>query len=236
MVEPIGYSLSKKYPFPTEAVPDLKLFENMEFEDHCKGLSVHGDDDEIEDEEKVVITCPAIQRLVAVLNFYNLLRLRAPVEVEELWNSQFIDFCDAHYGASAILEDYIHFMTTHSDMASLNQMAAALDCKCFGELKRCGVTTRHYRDRRREDMKAVHFYIDILDSVHLNVLHLVAVGLRVAGDDKVGHNQNEDGLVDEAVLKMSRDIESKREQCSFERLDETSKNSKFSLCSAMESN
>ena len=73
-----------------------------------------------------------------------------------------------------------------------------------------------------------------MDKMHFNVLHLVDVGLRVDLDSKHDDNQNEDSLVDEALLKMSREIHLKREQSAFERLDATGNHSKFTLCSTLE--
>ena len=235
LLKPHEYLSSKTHPVPNVAVPDLKLFENMEVVGKCKGFSSAKieDDDEIESEEQSLILCPALKRLVAVLNYYNSLMLNAVNGDDALWQNQFIEFCDKYYGQKWMMEDHMHFVAKHSDLKSTQKMAVFLDCKCFGDLAKCGGTARHYRNRGRVGTKAVHFYVDYMDSLHFNVLHLVDVGLRVNTDDNLEHNQNRDGLKDLALFKMSREIQSKRERCFFERLDGTSK---FSLCSTVESN
>ena len=137
-LRPQQYESSKMHPVPKPAVPDLTLFENMEIVDKCKGFgTAKGEDDEIESDEQPLILCPALKRLVAVLNYYNSLMINAVDGDELFWQSRFIEFCDEHYGA------HMHFVANHSDLESTNQIAAVLDYKCFGDLKRCRGTKRH---------------------------------------------------------------------------------------------
>ena len=226
-LKPQQYLSSETHPLPNGAVPHLNLFENMRIVKDCHG----------ESEENAVILCPVIMRLAAMLNYYNSLMMSAVGTDDASWRHTFIEFCDKHYGEYWMLEDYMHFITNHSDLESTIQIASALQFKCFGDLKRCGGTARHYRNRQREDEDEVHFYINAMDSLHFNVLHLVDVGLRVKCDDDLQPaSQNNDSLVDPKVLKMYREIQTKRQQNAFHRIDGTGKNSKFSLCSTVESN
>ena len=235
-LKPHQYLSSKTHLMPKGAVPDLKLFENMEVIEKCKGFGIaKGDDDEIESEEQTLILCPALKRLVAVLNYYNSLMMNVVDGDEIFLQNQFIEFCDKYYGQNWMLEDYMHFISNHSDLESTTIIAASLEYRCFGDLKRCAGTARHYRNRQRDDKENVHFYVNIMDSMHFNVLHLVDVGLRVDIDWNL-EEQEIEGLVNQKVLKMNREIQLKRQQNAFARIDGTAKNSKFSLCSTVESN
>ena len=129
-----------------------------------------------------------------------------------------------------MLENYMNYIQYHSDRKSIAKMAAALKCKCSVGSKRCGGMRRHFRDRTTS-LEPIHFYVDIMDTMHFNVLHLEDVGLRVNLDLNSESVENEDNLVDDYMFKISRTIWSKRDQHFVDRLDDTSKNGKFSLCS-----
>ena len=233
-LKPQQYHISKMHTLSQQAVPNSKLFENIEVLEICKRTAA-ADDDEIENEEQALILCPVLRRLVAVLNYYNSLMINKVDKDSLSLQISFVEFCDKHYGAKWMMEDHIHFVVNHSDLKSTNKIVSALDWTCFGDLKRCSVTTRHYRDRSLiED--AVHFYIETMDKLHYHTLHLVDVGLRVDSKNSFEQNQNEDSLVDQNVLKIVQQIHRKRQQTAFPRIDATAKNSKFSLCSNVESN
>ena len=187
------------------------------------------------DKKQSRILCPTLQRLVAVLNYYNSLMLNAVDGDETLSQNRFIDFCDKYYGQKWLMEDHMHFIANHNDFASTLKMAGVLEYKCFGDLKQCTMTTRHYRNRQRGSQEDVHFYIDIMDSLHFNLLHLEDAGLRVRFDANQ-KLQKTDGLVDQKMLRIKREIQLKRQQTVFPRIDATAKNSKFSLCSTVENN
>ena len=160
---------------PKAAIPDVKLFENMAVisTKHCNDH------------------CPALKRVVAVLNYFNSLLLNGTNGLDTKQRAQFIDFCDEHYGQKWLLDDYVHFMEAHHDTESTAKIAATLEWKCVGDINRCALTARHYRDRSRDD-QAVHFYVETMDSVHFNVLHLVDVGLRVDLDLKAEDSKSDD--------------------------------------------
>ena len=234
-LSPQQYAIPKTHSLLKAAVPDLKLFENMNVVEKCKAFVGAEHDDEI-------ILCPAMKRMMAVLNYYNSLMVKAVNGNETFAQLEFIEFCDRCYGQKSMLEDHIHFVTNHSDLVSSTAMATTLKWKCFGFLKDCNITTRHYRNRQQEEQEEVHFYIDIMDSLHFNMLHLVDAGLRVNivqkdDDDPNELNENhKESVVDQKMLKIAQQIHRKRQQCFFERLDETKKNSKYSLCSTVVSN
>ena len=170
-LKPQIYLSSKTHPVPKRAVPDLKLFENMKVIEKCKGLH-----------NEPHLWCSVMKRLMAMLNYHDTLMLNA-LDGDVLYlQNQFIEFCDEHYGEHWMMEDHMHFVINHSDLKSTKLLAAALDCKCVGDLANCGGTARHYRDRQQEGLmekKYRTFFVDIMDSLHFNLLHLVNVGLRV---------------------------------------------------------
>ena len=216
-------------PVSKGAIPDVNLFENMSVVEHCKAF------EEMKNEDKSVIMCPAMKRLLAILNYYNSLMVSHGDGEEEILRSQFIAFCDNHYDQKWMLEDHIHLLTNHSDPMTTKNLAARLEWKCFEEFKQCHVTTRHYRNRQRDGKEGIHIYIDMMDSLHFNILHLNDVGLRV--NVNLEHESNyddDDSLVNEAYLRMTREIILKREEGFLERLDGAGKGSKFSLCSGLE--
>ena len=86
---------------------------------------------------------------------------------------------------------------------------------------------RHFGDRSNEQ-KRVHFYVETMDTLHFNILHLVDVGLRTEVVVDSVDSQSGGGLRDEAMLEMDREIKQKREQYHFPRID-PSETSKFSL-------
>ena len=158
--------------------------------------------------------CPAMMRLVATMNYFHSLASEAL--------GDFIEFCDAQYGPKWMMEDYVHCIREHSDTSSKSKMAAALECSCSDGLSQCAVTARHYRDRNCDE-QSVHFYVEIIDTMHFNVLHLADVGLGFDVNSRVHGSDMDDNLVDGALAEMSREILKRRRECSFQRIDATAK-------------
>jgi len=127
--------------------------------------------------------------------------------------------------------DYMNYVQYHSDM-KIAKMAAALECKCSVGMKRCGGMRRHFRDRSTSS-EPIHFYLEIMDTMHFNVLHLEDVALRVNLDVNPDDAKNEDDLVDKSMLRLSNAVRSKREQNFLNRMDDTKQNGKYTLCSNM---
>ena len=149
----------------------------------------------------------------------------------------FNSFCRDLYPKRHLLDDYVHWTQYHRDPESTESMKSRLHFVC-DSVKRCGATTRHYRDRRvdgdgAEEMES-NWFVDKMDCIHFNIYHLQELGLRVSTDemksDLVSNEdeQDEAHLVDIALQRMGKVIESKRALFSTERLDGAT-NSKFVL-------
>ena len=207
-----------------DALPDLWLFENMEIHPKCHHFS---DDDQIEEMNHA--QCTAMRRIVAILNYYNSLIMNGMDHELPILRTQFIEFVDKHYGPLMLLEDYIHCITEHRDPDSITKMTAVLHWKCYDDFKRCTVTPWHYRDRSQDAKNPVHFYMEIMDTMHFNLLHLEDVGLRVNQSLKFENQRNDSDLVDHRLLEMSKRIRQKRQQYPFRRLNSDVKSVKFSL-------
>lgn len=97
----------------------------------------------------------------------------------------------------------------------------------------CGATSRHYRDRRQdindinnEDDGAVEscWFVDRIDGIHFMVHHLTELGLRVQNNSL----QSIGGVASHKLKAMGKEIDSKRNRFSSERLDGNS-NLKFTI-------
>jgi len=191
----------------------MNAFRDAIFEEHC------GD------------KCLSVLRIVYSLRHYHLL-LKAKKKVDND-RTLFIEWCDSVYTAALLLDDYVHVMSKHNDMASLSAMARQIKCPCSGAAE-CEWTGRHFRGRERDKKKknaeSVHFYIELMDTLHFNIFHLKEVGLRidVAEVKTDGDDDDEDTLVDAAMLRARDIIKRKRKEYAFDRMDGT-ETSKFTI-------
>ena len=190
----------------TEKTQDLTIFHDASFQEDCKD------------------NCPSKTRIRFCLDYYQRLDTANAREL-------FIEFCDAVYSAALLLDDYVHVITKHGDVASLTAMAAQLTCPCSSPSD-CAWTDRHFRGRGRSKHKQgaqpLNFYVETMDTLHFNLFHLEHVGLRIHvadADAKAGDDQD---LVDAVVLRMRDIIRLKREQFRFDRMD-SAQNNKFTL-------
>ena len=203
---------------------DLAVFQDIDGGDHCDG-----------DHHK---ECKAMHRVTAALDYYQFLVLS---ESAKKYVSDpimaFQSFCDDIYSKRNMLSDYIHWVLKHKDPESLTAIRKRLHFVCESA-KNCGATTRHYRDRRVDgdgaNKKQSSWFTEKMDIIHFNVYHLHELGLRVPAETmqpdlkEDGDEQDESLLVDHALKKMAKVIESKRAMFGSERLD-GAKNSKFTL-------
>ena len=203
---------------------DLKLFEKHN-EDEC------GDG------------CSRLLRIGYALTYYQLLcKTNDPGHGS---NSQtiFIDFCSNSY--PQCLDDYIHFISKHSDNDSLDKIRTALQKNhqliICSNINKCQCTKRHYTKRSRmnkpQNDNVYNFYISLFDRIHFVIYHLEALGLRVPLKSKgeenqeMNHNDNYLKCTDLRIGKIQKIIENKRKEIrnlNMERLDNTN-NSKFNI-------
>ena len=141
------------------ALPDPSIFKEMEIKKDC-GANLSD--------------CPSLHRIKSLMTYHRLTAMKG-AEGQAL----FIEFCDNMYSKQALLTDYIHFITKHSDRDSKATIVAELKCEC-PSVDKCARTERHLRDRGRDQAEHINFYIDTFDTIHFNLFHLEHVGLRVA--------------------------------------------------------
>ncbi len=208
-----------------ENIVDFNVFEVIESEDQCDG-NHHG-------------TCKGLDRMIVTLDYHQFV-VNRPCTAKDRNDriTAFTAFCDELYPKRTMLDDYIHFVQHHADRDTIEYIRNRLHFQCDGAAK-CGATTRHYRDRRNDGSTGakgmeLNWFIDRIDSVHFLVHHLTELGLRVSAETMQSElpsedeEQDEAHLVDVALKKMGKEIESKRAKFSTERLDGAT-NSKFTL-------
>ena len=120
----------------TEYEMDFSLFKHFEDGDDCDG--------------KKHEECKAVDRIVAALRYYQHLVLSANMakygkDPRVLFNK----FCEDLYPKEAMLNDYIHWVLHHNDPQRVKAIRERLNYVCESA-KKCGATTRHYRDRRQD--------------------------------------------------------------------------------------
>ncbi len=204
---------------------DFSVFQEIHSGDHCDGDG-HAE-------------CGAMVRVTTALNYHMFL---VSASMASKYGSDpvmaFTSFCEELYPKRALLNDYIHWVLHHHDAESAMVLRKQLHFVCESA-KRCGATTRHYRDRRGDGSGAAdgvesNWFIDKMDCIHFNVYHLHELGLRVPADTAQsvlapdGDEQDESQSVDLALKRMAETVEAKRALFSTERLDGAA-NSKFTL-------
>ena len=137
-----------------------------------------------------------------------------------------------------MLNDYIHWVLRHKDEKSIDAIRKQLNFVCESA-KKCGATTRHYRDRTQDDSAGDEtqssWFTEQMDRMHFNIYHLHELGLRVSADvleSEVGpdddEKRDETHLFDFAMKRMAREMKRKRGVFGTERLN-GSANTKFGL-------
>ena len=201
---------------------DFNLFRKIDCDDHCDGK--HG-------------YCKANERVIAALDYHQFL-VNGGLDAKYCGDplTAFTAFCEELYPKTAILNDYIHFVTHHADAQGLEYIRGRLQFSCNSAAK-CGSTNRHYRDRRMEnehDM-TTSWFIDLIDSIHFMVHHIYEVGLRVEvqllAKELSSHfdeGRNDWHLIDFTLKRMIEEIKTKKAVVRTGRLD-ANQNTKFTL-------
>ena len=211
-----------------EHLVDFNVFRKIDCDDHCDGKNGY---------------CKVVERIIAALDYHQfLVNGGLDAKYGDDLVAAFTAFCEELYPKTAILNDYIHFVTHHADAKGLEYIRGRLHFKCDSAAK-CGSTSRHYRDRREHgdngssDLVS-NWFIDRIDSIHFMVHHLHELGLRVSVETMQSELKIDDEiddklhLVDLGLKRMAQEIELKRALFSNERLDGV-QNAKFSLHIAM---
>eukprot|EP01084_Bolivina_argentea_P083523 151214_1 len=167
-----------------------------------------------------ISNCSYIKRIMTALSYYN------KVSINE--HQDFIEFFDKNY-SFLFLEDYIHFMCVHKNNTK------AMQYKTCSSVNNCTATTRHYRNRERDDIKnensdvSKNMYIDLFDNMHFYVNHIEEIGLRITINNNDKYENSYSQLRDKTIATIQKEIEMAKKKCGlFDRLDNT-KNSKFNI-------
>ena len=129
--------------------------------------------------------CIVIKRVLTALSYYNRLDTNNNANDRLIFNN----FMDAIYKYQ-VYDDKFHFTKFHqNDIESIIELAiSSHSCKPC-DLCTCSYSDRHFRVCQQqsndisytdsaEDMKYLHVYTEIMDSLHFNVFHLIDGGLR----------------------------------------------------------
>ena len=128
--------------------------------------------------------CGRLKRIAVILKYNQLLREGSTKGDMAKARQILLEFIDATYSRSLLLEDYIDFFSLHSDEASVGALCAqlrALQCGCWS-VAECKATQRHFADRTqtlRKELEQRNLFLELIDTLHFNVFHLTHVGLRV---------------------------------------------------------
>eukprot|EP01084_Bolivina_argentea_P259204 437281_1 len=203
---------------------DLNIFKSEETSNKCFGDN--------KDETKIEIQdCEALNRLVNALKYYTLLNITNT----ESSHTLFAEFCDNIYKNA--LNDFIHFMTTHS--AQIEGIHKSIvNHQNFGvcNLSKCNMFNRHYTNDRRQkqtmvektDSKSI-FYSDLFDRFHHFIYHLFDVGLRIPKSEiMTDTEQKQTDNNDFVFAKQQKIISQKREQRNIDRFEDKT-NAKYNM-------
>ena len=113
------------------------------------------DDNEDKEDDMTAIKCDCIDRLIMSLKYFDDLN----ISNESKNNDTFIKFIKEIYGGKNLLNDWIHFLSIHSNQIDdILEYYSLLDddnnskrCK----ISDCKLTARHYRNNRREEIKSI---------------------------------------------------------------------------------
>ena len=153
----------------TEHIVDFNMFKQIESGDQCHGAGG---------------LCKGLERVIGALDYHQITIVNSlDKKYGDDPRATFTAFCDELYPKRAMLNDYIHFVEHHADPQSIEYIKGRLHFDC-DSAKKCGATTRHYRDRREDSTGAKgmesNWFIDRMDSIHFMVHHLTELGLRVS--------------------------------------------------------
>ena len=192
--------------------------------------------------EHIIQNCNCLLRIAHSLKYFKL-TCKDNEGLNGDQTQKFVDFCTNSY--PECLDDYIHFISKHSNNESLdkirNDLQKNYELNICLNINKCQCTKRHYTKRSRMDKEQSHneynFYVSLFDRIHFVIYHLEALGLRVPlkskEEEKQETNDNENYLkcTDLRIGEIQKIIENKRKgirNFNMERLDDT-KNSKFNI-------
>ncbi len=178
----------------------------------------------------------------AALRYYSLLNISNKYATNEM--DIFTQLCKDIY--TNLLNDWIHFITTHShqiDTVHTQLINKHNFTNCT--IDKCQLVVRHYRNNGRNDKNIkieptkdakFIFYRDIMDSIHQYLFHLYDLGLRLKSnifeeketDDSKEANDNYN-CYDYKFAKLKNVIENKHKKLGAIMDRFTAENNKFNI-------
>eukprot|EP01083_Nonionella_stella_P047374 126779_1 len=127
--------------------------------------------------------CDAIQRIAKALKYYQSLRIHFLGQNSTSHDEQqFMEFCHVIY--KALLDDYIHIITTHDDELTHVSQLIMMNLYDACDVNTCASISRHYNhgthtnEDGHEHNHDLVFYVQIMDSIHCYLVHSYDTGLR----------------------------------------------------------
>ena len=205
---------------------------------------IHSKIFEKNDEERCngsISDCTYLERIGHYLKYYQLLCKNDGNDPNS--KQLFIEFCTNSNGLC--LDDYIHFISKHSDNESLEKIRNFLHknhkLNICSNINQCQSTKRHcIRGNRIDEQQNdndYNFYINLFDTTHFYIYHLEGFGLRVPLKSKEKEeikdidDNNYLECTDLRIGEIQKIIQNKRKEIrnlNMQRLDNTN-NSKFNI-------
>ena len=151
-----------------------------------------------------ISSCPSIKRIGAALNFYSVcIKDNNDNVFSDINQSLITDYMISH---GSIMDDYIHILVSHIDgsheiFLEIYKYLISVVGKC--DILQCNKFIRNgrLRDDKKEkiicendDKYIITAYIDILDTIHCNLIHSFDTGLRI-NHDMIDIQQKEEDIM-----------------------------------------
>lgn len=170
-----------------------------------------------------VSNCSHIRRLISSLKYYSTLDIIQNKNDE----MEFIYFFLEIY--KHVLNDIVHLVDKHNDdLQQINE--SLINDKDFiaCDVKQCALTARHYhraefnkenKKNVNDDKSLTNFYIEMMDGLHLYIMHLFDLGIRsIKSIHDIRHNESNDDkdqqikVIDNEFKKLTENIEKKKQK------------------------
>ena len=176
----------------------VTMFENIGIE--CKSST-----------RNIINKCDYLQRLIHALKLY-----------DNNDKTQLISLCTTKYGIQ-LLDDIKHVLSNHSNQ--YNQIKTEMieiynltNC----DIEQCLHSLRHFNRKRHDDINGndneydekISLYLQELDSLHFNLMHLYQTGYRYHVDNfRMIHDGSDNKVdIDAELVKMSKVIRGQRDK------------------------
>eukprot|EP01084_Bolivina_argentea_P159067 277051_1 len=162
------------------------------------------DEEIFHQQQKQESKCSKDTNTDAVQNCQHLVRIAHSIKYFQILPKQlFIQFVVTSY--PMCLDDYIHFMSMHSDTHSVGNILTHLwknhEFKKCENIKECKLTQQHFRDRQNDENHEYHFYIELFNTLHFFIEHFNTIRSLALQSAKIKEESN---------CIMQKDVQLKR--------------------------